>query len=169
MLFLPPKIKNYDSQVALCIPVGYVPPSSMAATRCQYLVEGVSVPFDRDSLDIDPTLQRTPPPSQRPSRQRIARQGPPEGMGTRYRDTERERWIDSCRRLLCQSCFCVSVFKIRLIILGFLPQKTKIPVFELTTYRFLVRSLNHYTMEPTVRGRHIKAFSSLQSCLTDSS
>ena len=68
-----------------------------------------------------------------------------------------------------QSFICVSVFKIRLIILGFLPQKTKIPVFELTTYWFSIGSLNHYTTEPTVRGRHIKAFSSLQSCLTDSS
>ena len=45
---------------------------------------------------------------------------------------------------------------------------SKIPVFEVLTYWFPVRSLNHYTTEPTVNRRHRKAFSSLQSCMTDS-
>ena len=41
-------------------------------------------------------------------------------------------------------------FKIRLIKLGLSFQKTKIPVLELTTYWFSVRSHNHYIKEPTV-------------------
>ena len=60
-------------------------------------------------------------------------------------------------------------FKIRLIKPGFPFQETKIHIFELTNYRFSVRSHNHYTKDPTVGGIHRKAFSSFQSCLTDSS
>ena len=56
------------------------------------------------------------------------------------------------------SCFSDFVFKIRLIGLGVFFQKQKMPVFELTTYRFSVRSLNHYTKEPTVRRRCRKTF-----------
>ena len=53
------------------------------------------------------------------------------------------------------SCFSdfVDLFKIRLIKLGFPFKKTKMPVFELTTYRFSVKSHNHHIKEPTVRGR----------------
>ena len=40
---------------------------------------------------------------------------------------------------------------------------------ELTTCWFPVSSHNHYTTVSTVGGRHRKAFSNLQSCLTDSS
>ena len=40
---------------------------------------------------------------------------------------------------------------------------------HLTTYCLPVRSHNHYIKEPTVNGRQRKAFSNLQSCLTDSS
>ena len=60
------------------------------------------------------------------------------------------------------------VFKIRLIRLGFSFQKTKNPVLEPPTYWFsgvLIITPN----EPTVSGSHRKAFSSLQSCSTDSS
>ena len=71
--------------------------------------------------------------------------------------------------VLKQSCFSDFVFKIRLIRLGVYFPKTKIPVFELPTYWFSVRSLNHYITEPTVNGTHRKAFSNLQSCLTYSS
>ena len=47
--------------------------------------------------------------------------------------------------------------------------KTKIPVFKPTTLWSSVRSYKHYTKETTMSGRHRKAFSRLQSCLTDSS
>ena len=67
-----------------------------------------------------------------------------------------------------QLCFPSSFFKIRLIRLDFLSKKQKIPVLELTTDIFSVRSHNHYTKEPTVSGRHRKAFKSLQSCSTGS-
>ena len=54
------------------------------------------------------------------------------------------------------SCFSDFVFKIWLIRLGFSSQKNKkfLYLFELTTYRLSVRSLNHYTTEPTVSKRH---------------
>ena len=55
------------------------------------------------------------------------------------------------------ACFSYFEFKIRLIRLSLSFQKHKFPV----------RSHNHYNKEPTVSGRHMKAFSSLQLCLTD--
>ena len=57
-------------------------------------------------------------------------------------------------------------FKIRL---GLSFHKQKIAIFKLTIYWFSVRSHNHYTKQPTVSASHRKAFSKLQSCLTDSS
>ena len=68
-----------------------------------------------------------------------------------------------------QSCFSDFVFKIRLIMLGFSFQKNKSCCIWIITYWLPVRILNHYTTEPTVSGRHRKTFSSLQSCLTESS
>ena len=66
-----------------------------------------------------------------------------------------------------QMSFSYFEFKIRLIRPRLSFQKPpKIHVFERTTYWFSVRSHNHYIKEPTVSGRHRKAFSNLQSCLT---
>ena len=68
-------------------------------------------------------------------------------------------------KLPSQLGFSYFEFKIRLIRLGFSFQKQKF--LYLTNLMILIH--NHYTKEPTVSERQRKAFSSLHSCLTDSS
>ena len=65
-----------------------------------------------------------------------------------------------------QTGFYDFVFKIRLIRLGFSFQNSKIPVFELTTYWFPVRSHNHYTNKQSQLW--VGDTETLQSCLTNS-
>ena len=65
-----------------------------------------------------------------------------------------------------QLSFSYFEFKVNLIRLGLSFQKQK---FLYSTYWFSVRSHNHYTKGSTVSGSHKKAFTNLQSCLTDSS
>ena len=67
------------------------------------------------------------------------------------------------------SCFSDFVFKIRLIKLGFSIKKLKFPVLYLNSYWFQSRVIIITPTEPTVSERHRKAFSTLQSCMTDSS
>ena len=65
--------------------------------------------------------------------------------------------------------FCYFECRIRIMRLDLSFQKTKIPVFEFTTYWFSDSGVITTTpTEPTVSERHRKTFSSIQSCLTDS-
>ena len=70
-----------------------------------------------------------------------------------------------------QSCYSYFVFQIRLIRLGFFFKKLKIPVLYLNSRPTDSQSgvITITPTEPTVSGRHRKAFCNLQSCLTDSS
>ena len=63
------------------------------------------------------------------------------------------------------------VFKIRLIRLGFPFKKLKIPVLYLNSKPTDSQSgvINITPTEPAVSGRHKKAFSNFQSCMTNSS
>ena len=63
------------------------------------------------------------------------------------------------------SCFSDFVFKIRLMRLGFSFQNTKNSQPPDSQSGVITTT----PTEPTVSGRHRKAFSNLQSCLTDSS
>ena len=93
--------------------------------------------------------------------------------------------MQTCMQLLCRClynvCRCLQrlyklnlyfnyfEFNMRLIRLGKPFQKQKNPIYLNSQPTDSVRNYNHCTKDPTVSGRHRESFSSLQSCLNDSS